>query len=197
MRTAAGTSAGIDVRARAFTQKDRETRAKWAGYLDHASEDDFTEKVLVPLLQSCGFQRITVAGHKDKGLEFGKDLWMKYRLPTTHFIYFGIQVKKGKLDSAGRTKDGNANVTEALNQIRMSLQNAIFDPEVNRKVLIDHVYLVASGDITKPARAFLGEKLDLEQRRQVIFMDRSELLDLLIYTNLELPVEEHESEISF
>jgi hypothetical protein len=79
----------------------------------------------------------------------------------------------------------------------MSLQNAIFDPEVNRKVLIDHVYLVASCDITKPARAFLGEKIDLEQRRQVIFMDRSELLDLLIYTNLELPVTEHETEISF
>jgi hypothetical protein len=79
--------------------KDREMRAKWAAYLDRVSEDDFTEKVLVPLLQSCGFQRITVAGHKDKGLEFGKDLWMKYRLPTTHFIYFGIQVKKGKLDS--------------------------------------------------------------------------------------------------
>jgi hypothetical protein len=89
VRSAVGTSAVVDVRARAFNQKDRETRAKWEPYLDASSEDDFTAKVLVPLFQSLGFQRISVAGHKDKLLEYGKDLWMKLRLPTSHSIYFG------------------------------------------------------------------------------------------------------------
>jgi hypothetical protein len=122
---------------------------------------------------------------------------MKFRLPTSHFIYFGLQVKKGKLDSAGKTKSTNENITEALNQIRMALQNPVLDTEVNRKVLIDHVYLIASGDITKAARNFLVEKLDTEQRRQVIFMDRSELLDLLILTNMELPSEPGDPEFPF
>jgi len=197
VRTATGTSATIDIRARAFNQKDRETRAKWGTYLDKASEDEFTEKVLVPLLQSCGFLRITVAGHKDKALEYGKDLWMKLKLPTSHFIYFGIQVKKGKLDSAGKTKAGNENVTEAMNQIRMALQNPVMDPEMNRKVLLDHVYLITTGDITKAARAFLGEHLDTEQRRQLIFMDRDEILNLLVLTNMELPEAPDDSDIPF
>ena len=197
VRTADGTSAAIDIKTRAFTQKDRETRAKWSAYLDSASEDDFTEKVLLPLLQACGYQRITLAGHRDKGLEYGKDLWMKYRLPSSQFIYFGIQVKKGKLDSAGKTKTGNENITEALNQIRMALKNPVMDPEVNRKVLIDHVFLIASGDITKPARNFLGEHLDLEARRQVLFMDRDEILNLLIFTNLELPIAPSDPDIPF
>jgi len=189
LRSAIGTSAAVDVRARAFSQKDRETRARWEAHLDAWSEDDFTLRVLVPLFQSIGFQKISVAGHKDKHLEFGKDLWMKLRIPTSHFIYFGIQVKKGKIDSAGKTRPGNENVTEVLNQIRMALHDPVTDTEVNRDVLVDHVYLIASGEITKAARHLLLQQLDKEQRRQLIFMDRAELLDLLVLTNMEVPPE--------
>jgi hypothetical protein len=52
-------------------------------------------------LRQLGFHRITAAGHKDKALEYGKDIWMKYKLPTMHTLYFGIQAKKDKLDAAG------------------------------------------------------------------------------------------------
>jgi hypothetical protein len=112
---------------------------------------------------------------------------MKFRLPTGHFIYFAVQVKKGKLDSAGATKASNENVTEVLNQVRMALDNEIFDPEVNRKCLVDHVYVVATGEITKQAKHFVVEKLDRDRRRQVIFMDKDELLDLLARWDLPLP----------
>ena len=71
------------------------------------------------------------------------------------------------------------------------------DPEVNRKVLIDHFFLIASGDITKRARNFLGEHLDVEARRQVLFMDRDEILNLLIFTNLELPITPSDPDIPF
>ena len=50
---------------------------------------------LLPLFQQVGFHRITAAGHKDKALEYGKGVWMKYTLPTLHVLYFGIQAKKG------------------------------------------------------------------------------------------------------
>jgi hypothetical protein len=69
------------------------------------------------------------AGHKDKALEYGKDIWMKHTLPTTHVLYLGIQVKKAKLDAAGATKEGNANIAEVLNQVTMMLGHEIFDPE--------------------------------------------------------------------
>ena len=54
-----------------------------------------------------GFHRVTAAGHRDKALEYGKDVWMKYTLPTQHVLYFGLQAKKGKIDAAGMTKAAN------------------------------------------------------------------------------------------
>jgi hypothetical protein len=53
---------------------------------------------------------------------------MKYMLPTQHNIYFGIQVKKGKLDSSGVTKGSNANIAEIHNQVLMMLGHEIFEP---------------------------------------------------------------------
>lgn len=172
-------------------------------YLDRCSEDELIEEVLLPLFRQLGFHRITAAGHKDKALEYGKDVWMKYTLPTLHVLYFGIQAKKGKLDSAGVSKSGNANVAEIHNQVSMMLGHEIFDPELNRRVLVDHAFIVAGGEITKQARNWLGEKLDASKRSQVMFMDRTDVLNLFITTNLPLPAnalpEEHtvDDEIPF
>ena len=82
---------------------------------------------------------------------------MKYTLPTLHVLYFGIQVKKGKLDSVGMSKDGSSNVAEILNQVTMMLGHEIFDPEVNRRVLVDHAFIVAGGaDSTTKCTAVEG-----------------------------------------
>ena len=69
------------------------------------------------------------------------------------------------------------NFTEILNQARMAMDNPIFDPDVNRKVLLDHMYIIACGDMTRPERQWLIEHLDNEQRRKIIFMDRTEFLN--------------------
>ncbi len=196
LRAGATTSAGL-AREGAWSQQELRRRSDWHRYLDSASEDEFTEKVLVPLLRLSNFQTIQTAGHQDKSLEYGKDLWMRFRLPTGHFIYFAVQVKKGKLDAAGRTKGSNASITEVLNQVRMALDHDVFDHEVNRKCLVDHVYVVATGEITKQARNFLVEKLDRDKRRQVIFMDRDELLDLLARQTLAVPSSSTQNEIPF
>src|ERR1700722_8153144 len=79
----------------------------------------------------------SAAGHKEKTLEFGKDLWMKYQLPTGHWIYFCAQIKKDKLDS--NNASGQKNISNVLTQARMALTYPLFDPEVNRKVLLDHM----------------------------------------------------------
>jgi hypothetical protein len=58
---------------------------------------------------------------------------------------------------------------------------------VNRRVLVDRAFIVAGGEITKQAKNWLGERLDATKRSQVMFMDRDDILNLFIVTNLPLP----------
>jgi|GEM_PF-1298852 hypothetical protein len=162
-------------------------KSQLVNYMDMISEDELIEEVLLPLFRQLGFHRITTAGHKDKALEYGKDIWMKYVLPTQHVLYFGAQVKKGKLDSSGMSKGGNSNIAEIHNQALMMLGHEIFDPEIGRRVLVDHAFIVAGGEITKAAKNWLADKLDESKRSQIIFMDREDILNLFIVNNLPLP----------
>lgn len=172
---------------RPFTPREVERRNLLIVYLDQCSEDDLIEEVLVPLFRQLGYHRITAAGHKDKALEYGKDIWMRYVLPTQHVLYFGIQAKKDTLDSAGASKGSNANVAEIYQQVLMMLGHEIFDSETSRRVLVDHAFIVAGGKITKQARNWLAERLDVSKRSQILFMDRDDILNLYITTNLPLP----------
>jgi hypothetical protein len=176
---------------RPLTAAELEQRNKVAAFLDSASEDDFTEKLLVPLFQRLGFHRVTPSGHKEKILEFGKDLWMKYQLPTGHWLYFCAQIKREKIDAAGASSNNAANI---LTQVRMAIDHPIFDPDANRKVLLDHVFVIAGGEITRAARTWIAERLDASQRRHIIFMDRDELLDQSARILLDLHIVETSSD---
>ncbi|WP_262199866.1 restriction endonuclease [Pseudomonas aeruginosa] len=173
---------------RPFTPSEIERREKLSEYLKKCSEDELIEEVLLPLFRQLGYHRITAAGHKDKSLEYGKDLWMRYVLPTQHVIYFGIQAKIGKLDAAGMTKGSNANVSEIYQQALMMLGHEIFDSETSRRVLVDHAFIVSAGEITKQARNWLGERLDATKRSQIMFMDRDDILNLYTANGVPLPV---------
>lgn len=172
---------------RPFTPKEIERRDNLIKYLDKCSEDELIEEILLPLFRQLGYHRVTAVGHKDKSLEYGKDLWMRYILPTQHVLYFGIQVKKGKLDSAGASRGSNANISEIYNQVLMMLGHEIFDPETSKKALVDHAFIIAGGEITKQAKNWLGCKLDASQRSQILFMDRDDILNLFTVNNLPLP----------
>ncbi|MDF8357300.1 hypothetical protein [Ensifer adhaerens] len=172
---------------RPFHPEEVKKRAELASFLDRCSEDELIDDILLPMFRQLGYHRITSAGHADKALEYGKDIWMRYTLPTMHVIYFGLQAKKGKIDSSGVTKAGNANVAEIRNQVTMMLGHEIFDPEVNRRVLVDHAFIVAGGEITKQARNWLGNKLDASRRSQIMFMDREDILNLFVVSNVPVP----------
>lgn len=79
-------------------------------------------------------------------------------------LCFGIQAKKGKIDASGVTKAGYANVAELHNQALMMLAHEIFDPETNKRVLVDHAFIIAGGEITKAARNWIGNALDGAKR---------------------------------
>ncbi len=162
-------------------------REELTAYLDRASEDQLVEEVLLPLFRQLGFHRVTATGHKDKALEYGKDVWMKFVLPTQHVLYFGIQAKKGKIDSSGAPQATNVNVAEIHQQVLMMLGHEIFDQDLGKRVLVDHAFIVAGGEITKAARNWLGNKLDASKRSQLLFMDRDDILNLFVVANVPLP----------
>jgi hypothetical protein len=172
---------------RPFTPDELRRRERLVKFLDSCSEDQLIEDILLPLFRQLGFHRITAAGHRDKALEYGKDVWMRYVLPTQHVLYFGIQAKKGKLDASGVSQASNANIAEIYNQALMMLGHEVFDPELSRRVLVDHAFIVAGGVITKQARNWLGGKLDASKRSQVMFMDRDDILNLFTVNSLPLP----------
>jgi hypothetical protein len=172
---------------RPFSASELKKREELIRYVDRASEDELIEEILMPLFRQLGFHRITAGGHKDKALEYGKDIWMKYTLPTQHVLYFGLQAKKDKLDASGDTKAANRNIAEIHNQVLMMLGHEVFDPETSKRVLVDHAFIVAGGEITKAARNWLGGKLDATKRSQIMFMDRDDILNLYVVTNLPLP----------
>jgi len=172
---------------RPLTAVEVKRRNELEDYLGKCSEDELIEEVLLPLFRQLGFHRITAAGHKDKTLEYGKDIWMRYTLPTQHFLYFGVQAKKGKIDASGASKAANVNVAELRNQALMMLAHEIFDPETNKRVLVDHAFIVAGGEITKAARNWIGNALDASKRSQIMFIDRDDILNLYVVTSLPLP----------
>jgi len=92
---------------RPFTPTELRRRERLVSFLNQCSEDELIIEVLLPLFRQLGFHRITSGGHKDKALEYGKDIWMRYILPTQHVLYFGIQAKKGKLDASGVSHGSN------------------------------------------------------------------------------------------
>ena len=180
-----------EIENRALSEDELERRQRVDSFIATASEDRFTEKVILPLLQTLRFQRFSVAGHKDKALEFGKDMWMKYRLPTGHWLYFGLQIKRGRIDSSARTS--NENIAEVHHQVTMMLGHPVFDPDINKKRLVDHAIIVAGGEITKQAKHWLGERLDASQRSQILFMDRNDILHLFVVHKVPMPDEDDDS----
>jgi hypothetical protein len=175
---------------KAFTPAELKRREQLNAYLNACSEDELIEEVLMPMMRQVGYHRITTTGHKDKSLEHGKDGWMRYTLPSQHMLYFGMQAKKGKLDanadSSIRT-GANHNIAVIHNQVLMMLDSVIFDPEFNSNRLVDHAFIVAGGEITKSARKWLGDNLSASQRSRIMFMDRTDILNLFIASNTQLP----------
>ena len=72
----------------------------------------------------------------------------------------------------------------------MAFDYPIFDPEENRNLMLDHLFIISAGEITKAAKHWLAGQLDASQRRQIIFMDRDELLDHAAKILLDLKIEE-------
>jgi hypothetical protein len=69
------------------------------------------------------------------------------------------------------------------------LAHEIFDLETNKRVLVDHAFIVSGGRDHKAVRNWLGNALDASKRSQIMFMDRDDILNLYVVANLPQPSE--------
>jgi hypothetical protein len=67
------------------------------------------------------------------------------------------------------------------------MAHEIFDPEHDDRVLVDHAFIVAGGEITKAATQLARQRPRRIQRSQIMFIDRNDILTLFVVTNLQLP----------
>ena len=67
------------------------------------------------------------------------------------------------------------------------------DGDIRWRLLVDHVFVISAGEITRAARNWLIGKLDQSQRRQIIFMDRDQFLDLAARILVDLKIDESDS----
>ena len=165
-RDTEATSANLKIQSRPLTKEELEKRRKAEEFLEKASEDEIIEELLVPLFRQLNFLRVSPTGHRDRSLEFGKDLWMKFQLPTGHFIYFGAQVKRDKIDAAWKGCHQEYQRYHRPSRDDPSF-HPVFDPESNRKHLLDHVFIISGGEITKQARSLIVEGHWTERRADI------------------------------
>ena len=78
---------------------------------------------------------------------------MKYQLPTGHWIYFAVQIKREKLDARGGS--GDKNTATVLDQVRMALDHPVFDPETNCRNSVPAAFVngreICTPSLTNPA----------------------------------------------
>lgn len=147
-------------------------------FLNNASEDDFTQILLVPLLRHIGFTTAEAKGHRDKSLEFGQDIQrMKLQIPTGHYLYFSAQVKRGNIGTNSAKEKLEENINHILNQTAAQLEWEMPDVENNLVSKPDHILLIVSGDITEGAKQFIF-KHDLFKRKRVLLWEKETILRL-------------------
>lgn len=147
-------------------------------FLSCASEDVLTELLIVPLLRFIGFESVFPKGHKDKSLEFGQDIrGFKFRLPTGDWLYFASQVKHGPVSSSAA--EPSRNVAKLFTQVQMAFGAEVFDPQTNSYHQVNHVVIVASGDVSAGAQEYIHRELSRDTRPgRVIWIDGNRLLEL-------------------
>lgn len=158
-------------------------------FLKKASEDEITDMFVVPIFQQMNFKNIVSKGHTERINEYGQDIRiMKYKLPTGNVLYFVAQIKKGNIGSS--PQQPTQEISNLLAELRQAYDKEIFDDEINRSVLPDHIILIISGRIGEQALNFLNENLEREKKRNLIRINGEKLINLYYEYGLPSQIEE-------
>src|SRR5688500_6412551 len=121
-------------------QQDTRMRFTKAEFLS-MKEDALRERVLVPLFRAMGFRDVNL---HHGSIEFGKDIVMWKLGELSVRVNYAVVAKRGKI--SGRTS-GSSSAAEVCSQVRKSFGAAFSDARTGERISVNHVYVVASGDI--------------------------------------------------
>ena len=149
---------------------DRRLREK----LDAMSEDLFIDRVLLPLIERMGFQRVRKVSYHGRN-EFGSDILpFRYSNPLGTLEYYALQAKAVSIHGTS-SKSGNAG--ELISQANQAFNVAFVDDLDNERKRIDKFIIATSKAITPDARHVIESAF--EGNRQVVFLDIDRVVALV------------------
>jgi hypothetical protein len=137
-------------------------------------EENFTNEVIIPLLNKMGFKRVeTHHGAEERGL----DLVPFYMVnPFDVREYYGIQVKSVDIHGTASRDDGG-NISTVLNQITSALDTKYEDAQEGTEYYIDHMIIITCGGITENAKRQIHSKMG--GKRNIICIDGAHLAEII------------------
>lgn len=109
---------------------------------DYGSEEEFTQKLVIPLLNRLGF---SVVLNYHGTMEFGKDLIVGEFDRFAHIRYYGIQVKYISSISLSDSHDLIRDCEQAFN-------NTFVHPHTGEEPMINTFYVINGGSISDQAK---------------------------------------------
>lgn len=157
------------------------SRAELLRVIRQLGEQDFTRKVMMPLLHTLGFRGIRYTHGTN---ECGIDLLFYYVDPFGHRQYVGAQVKVETIvRTAGRPVSHN--LMRMVDQAHLALASSWNVSSEMKDVELDRFLVITSQSITDPARQFL---LDSVRKRtpvaRVGWLDGEDVADLFTGTRV-------------
>jgi ActR/RegA family two-component response regulator len=149
--------------------------------LSRLSEDSLIDLILIPLFKEMGFLAVERTAFHGPS-EGGKDILPFHKYGDfNERIHYAAQVKAGSITA---TSGSSASAQTLLHQANTALRSSFVDRFDNVRKHLDRFLVICSGTIGNEARRIIEE--GIEDKRDLLFLDGSDILDLLSQNGLLL-----------
>lgn len=136
------------------------------------SEAEFTELVILPLLERLGYTSIRRLHGK---LELGKDVVASREDPIQGTLNFAFAIKSEKITGDAKSASSARN---CIFQLQQALQEPWLHPDTGRSTRIEKAYLICSQEISQEALLSIKSVVEL-QSGKVFILDVIEVVELI------------------
>lgn len=140
--------------------------------LKSLTEAEFTELVVLPLLEKMGYSSIRRLHGK---LELGKDIVAIREDPIQGPQNYAFALKSEKISGSARSSGSARN---CIFQLQQALQEPWLHPDTGHPTRIEKAYLVCSHEITQEALISIKNAPDLQNNR-IVLLDVIQLIELI------------------
>jgi hypothetical protein len=159
--------------------KDPQVRVRLKARIESLDEDGYLDRVLVPVLTRCGFERVQRVRFHGMA-EFGRDIMpFRQKTPLGTYEYSALQAKAVRIH--GRSRQ-SGNVAELISQAMAAFSVRFIDDLDNECKRIDRFVVACNHEITPDARRIIEGAL--EGNRRLVFLDLSRTVELVCQHNL-------------